>query len=113
MISIVTNDTLFIVNDNCFRSYEQKGQPMKKLDEQQKLLVALNIEWAFLMPSLFDDPYDAIDALTDESITCTEMQDFRKHKREYEEKYGKIYIDNNYTMTWGHFPYGLYDEPIV
>ena len=80
------------------------------LTEQQEKLVALNIEWSHLMTALFDDPYDAIDGLYDESITCTEMTDFRRHKAEYVEKYGRIGIDNNYTMTWGHSPYGLYSD---
>ena len=80
------------------------------LTEQQALLVALNIEWSHLSAVLFDDPYDAIEGLFDESITWTEMTDFRRHKKQYEEKYGEIRIDNNYTMTWGHYPYGLYTD---
>ena len=80
------------------------------LTEQQAKLVALNVELAFLSAVLFDDPYKAIEGLYDESITYTNMTDFRRHKKEYEDTYGKISIDNNYTMTWGHYPYGLYED---
>lgn len=78
--------------------------------KQQVDLINLNLNWSFIAAH-FDDPYDAIEAYSDESYNEGNMKDFRNKKKAYEEKYGQtLRIDNNYSMTWGPFAYGMFDN---
>lgn len=76
--------------------------------KKQVDLINLNLNWSFIAAH-FNDPYDAIDAFSDVSYSEGNMDDFRKKKKAYEEKYGEtLRIDNNYSMTWGPYAYGMF-----
>lgn len=76
--------------------------------KQQYALININIKWAF-MCGFFEDPYDMIEAYENPEYVETNMVEFRKMKKNYEETYNEhLTIDNNFSMSWGTHPYGFY-----